>query len=305
MTPGIRQAWITSRNNLNAVNPNGRLAIGFNSDHQFVIEDKTQKDSRQRDLLIGTDFMFKGTSKQNTMADLLWFIQAWREGVAAQITSEKEGATYGAGTYNFDGEEFMGLEWKLREFTNERSLEITLQAQFEPAITTQLIQSAGTNVPRDLNALNLGHRGEDDTKYKAPFQGDVQSPVATPICNGEQVLNKEFLVENIVTRRHRNRATTTWIHFYLKLLLDKAANWDLISLYTKNRKASLLVSEKNSLSPASTNTYNFGDGVLFQKNKLSIDKDVRTQELIWEGYVSPADIAINTNTNTLTVTETV
>lgn len=303
MRAGVRQAFTTQKGQLHLANPQGLIPVGYNSDGDFMIDEKPVADYRDRHLPNMTNFNYRAVSKQPTMSMLAWFIFDYHRGCEAQITLEKETSGTTGGVYNFDGENHMGIDFEWRENSEERSCEFTLEVDLENEVAMQVIQSASVNTPRDLNALGLGHRGQSLSNYRAPFPGVNESPIGTPLCNNEEILSKEFRIKNITTKRYRNRSRTVWINFYIRLLLDRSANFQLIELFSKQRNAAVKLSERNTLS--SSFTYTFNEGVLFRKNKLDLDKSKKEVEAVFEANVAIADITMPTGTNSLIISESV
>lgn len=301
---GIRQAMFCKKGSF--ASPSEIIAMGLGDEASLEITEQPIKGYQDEDLPHETNFKANFKTYQPTVTKIvnLILVHGVNGGVDAQFVGEKAflGNVY-TGVYDFSGANFLGLDFEIGLTMRSRYLQVTGEASLPNEVALMLLQSSITNTPKDLNALGLGHRGKNINDYKHPFFGSAQSPAGTLLCNGEEIVDRSLVIKSEGSKLQYNRTKINYARVVLEITIDKNRSWQLIEYLTKDRKASIRLEEKNSIS--AVETWEFGEGVLYRKHEMPISKDDSFIKLTFEKKIPLYDFGYDIPTNKISVTQTV
>lgn len=301
---GIRQALVCTKGTLNTT-PTYAIPMGLGDDCSLEMPEVPIKGYQDEDLPNEMNFKANFKTYQPTVSKLagLFLIHGIQGGVDAQFVGEKYATGAYSGVYNFGGNNFMGLDFEVVESMKARYIQISPEVSLPIETALALLQSSIVNTPKDLNALSLGHRGKNLTDYKHPFFGSAQSPASTLLCNGEQIMDRTLTLKSEGSKLQFNRTRISWVRVMLELTIDKSKSFELVEYLVKDRKAAVVLEERDSVS--SLQTWSFGEGVLYRKHEMAVSKDDAMIKLSFEKKLPLFDFAFNVGTKTISVTQTV
>ena len=301
---GIRQALFCTKGTL-ATTPTNSIAMGLGDDCSLEMPELPVKGYQDEDLPNEMNFKAGFKTYQPTVTKLanLFLVHALTGGMDAQLVGEKYYTNSYSGVYNFNGNNFMGIDFKLIESMKARYLELTGEVSLPIENALALLQSSIVNTPEDLNTLSLGHRGKNLADYKHPFFGKIESPANTLLCNGEKIVDRSLTLESIGSKLQFNRTRISWVRVLLELTIDKSKSFELVEYLVKDRKAAVVIEEKDSVSVVER--WSFGEGVLYRKHEMSVAKDDAMIKLTFEKKLPLFDFGFNTGTNTISVSQVV
>lgn len=301
---GIRQALFCTKGTL-ATTPTYSIAMGLGDDCSLEMPEQPIKGYQDEDLPNEMNFKAGFKTYQPTVTKLanLFLVHAITGGMDAQLVGEKYFTDTYSGVYNFNGPNFMGIDFELVESMKARYLQLTGEVSLPIENALALIQSSIVNTPKDLNTLSLGHRGKNIADYKHPFFGKAESPSGTLLCNGEEIVDRTLTIKSEGNKLQYNRTRINWVRVTLEITIDKSKSYQLVEYLVKDRNASVVLEEKDSASVVER--WSFGAGVLYRKHEMSIAKDDANIKLSFEKKLPLFDFAFNTGTNSISVAETV
>jgi len=301
---GIRQALFCTKGTLNTT-PTYAIAMGLGDECSLEMPEQTIKGYQDEDLPNEMNFKAGFKTYQPTVAKMagLFLVHGISGGVDAHFVGEKYFTDTYSGVYDFAGNNFMGLDFEIVESMRTRYMQLTGEVSLPIESAMALLQSSIVNAPKDLNALSLGHRGKNLADYKHPFFGSASSPAGTLLCNGEQIADRTLTLKSEGSKLQFNRTRISWVRVILELTIDKSKSFELVEYLVKDRKAAVVLEERNSVSE--TETWNFGEGVLYRKHEMAVSKDDAMIKLTYEKKLPLFDFAFNTGTNTISVAQTV
>lgn len=301
---GIRQAMFCKKGSL--ASPTEIIAMGLGDEASLEITEQPIKGYQDEDLPHETNFkaMFKTYQPTVTKIVNLLLVHGVAGGVDAQFVGEKAylSSVY-TGVYDFSGANFLGLDFEIALTMRSRYIQMTGEASLPNEVALMILQSSITNTPKDLNALSLGHRGKNLADYKHPFYGSAQSPAGTLLCNGEEIVDRSLIIRSEGSKLQYNRTRINYARVLLELTIDKNRSYQLIEYLTKDRKASVKLEEKNSVS--AVETWEFGEGVLFRKHEMPISKDDTFIKLTYEKKIPLYDFGYDVPNNKISVSQAV
>lgn len=300
---GIRQAVFCQKGKLNA--PVYPIAMGLGDDCSLEMPEQTIKGYQDEDLPNEMNFKANFKTYQPTVGKMagLFHIYGIEGGADAQFVGEKYFTNTYSGIYNFDGSNFMGIDFEIVQSMKARYMQITGEVSLPIETGLVLQQSAIVNTPIDLFALGLGHRGKNILEYKHPSFGSIQSPTGTLLCNGAEIADRTLTLKSEGTKLQFNRTRVSWVRVTLEITIDRSKSWQLVEYLVKNRNAEIILEEKDSLS--TTQTWVFGEGVLYRKHEMSISKDDAFIKLSYEKKLPLFDFAFDIGLNRVVVSQIV
>lgn len=301
---GVRQAFICKKGTL--ASPANIVQFGLGDEATFEAVENPIKGYQDEDLPNETSFSLKFKTYQPTIQKIvnLLLVHGVANGVDAQVVGERSGLSSGyTGVYNFDGANFLGLDFEIVQSMKSRYIMIDAGVSLPNELALMLLQSSITNTPTDLYALNQGHKGQYLGDYKHPFYGSAQSPAGTLLCNGEEIVDRTLSLKTESSKLQYNRSRINWIKISLQITIDRNRSWQLIEYLVKDRKASIKLEEKDSVSV--NNTWEFADGVLFRKHEMPIAKDDSYIKLSWEKKIPLYDFGYDIGLNKISVSNAV
>jgi hypothetical protein len=301
---GIRQALFCTKGTLSTT-PTYAIPMGLGDECSLEMPEQTIKGYQDEDLPNEMNFKAGFKTYQPTVSKMagLFLVHGIAGGVDAQFVGERYFTDTYSGVYNFEGNNFMGLDFEIVESMRTRYMQLTGEVSLPIENALALLQSSIINTPKDLNGLGLGHRGKNLADYKHPFFGTVQSPAATLLCNGEQIVDRNLTVKSEGSKLQYNRTRINWVRVILELTIDKSKSYELVEYLVKDRKAAIVLEERDSVSE--TETWNFGEGVLYRKHEMAVSKDDAMIKLTYEKKLPLFDFAFNTTSRTISVAQNI
>jgi hypothetical protein len=300
---GLKQIVLCDRGRLRN-NPQFLVAMGMGDEAGFERTEVPVKGNNDEEYEDKVEHKYSYKSFQFTsqiLAYLLYFAQ--QGGADLQVVGQKVATGVWTGCYDYTGDNFMGIDWELTQSMKDRSLLITPAVALEASVDRQIMQSANSVVPLDLNALALGHLGVNPSIYVAPGKQVISNYTGFALCNEWEVIDRVYKIKTIGIKRYRDRTKVTFINFNFSITIDQVNAWQVITYLANPRNNGLYVTE--TLPTGGVFTFDFGSNLFQKKTDFLNKKSEGNIKLTFNRNISLGDIVVDVNNNKLTVAATV
>jgi hypothetical protein len=295
--PGIQQLVLLDAGTL-ATTPAGAISVGLrNAVPVKRSAYKPVKDYLNRSFRNKVNFNIQAESLQPSPYVLSKLI-GWLNGnVDVQAITRKQSAsadsedvwkfisqTVGSVTRDMK----LGLDFEYLLTGDKRSVKLTLEAAFEYEVAKAFIDLADSASAVSLSGIT--GRGEDATKYKAPFFLAFESPAATSILTRDEIVERTYSFKTKNTKSDEdNRSLVDYLSCEITLKFRNASVANQVAVMAKDNLPSLLIKESNG--GAYYDAYSFGAGSLSLEDEYDDSDEDRSLTLKFMGDVHVYDIS--------------
>lgn len=301
---GIRQDLFCKKNTL-LLNPAELFGSGLSDSHELNIQDEGVAEHRGGTIVTGHKHEYKRKSYQSTLTQLKRAMHEFcYSGADLQVVSNKYyNGLYGS-VFNYTGNNrFMGVDLKFMLASKERSLELTAKQIMDVDEHLSFMQDSMTALPKDLNALGIGHRGVVPADFRRSNLTSIISPSGTVYIDKINRVSHNITIESISSELEDGRPDVSFFRVIAEFILNKASSWEIVNYLTQSDSPYLELQE--TVSPGVVEKYIFEPGVLRRLKNFKLSKDDRFQRFVFTRDIPMFDFAFDLNNNKVTVSEQV
>ena len=302
---GIRQILAAAIGTAHLTAPSYICPMGLGDEAKLTRNENTQPGNNDEDFPLNTNYKAEWKSFQMSLFTLGYLIYfAKTKGADVEITTEKIGSTSYGGVYKFFGvDKFMGVDFEWMLGSKERFWKFSGEVSLPPNLDKEIVQSAVTNTPRNLNAhpgTGYTHRGVQHSLLAVPSYKSVQNPTGTLLCNGYEIVSRSYKISTVGDKLEFDRTGVNYLQLLYEITFKKNSAQDLLYMLNKNRYASLKIEEYNGNSDT-IETHDFAEGVFYRKQDFVNGKTEGTIKATFKKNLPLQDITVDTNLNKISV----